>query len=261
MVDLRQPTRRFKLARRCVCYGKRGSAYGQGVARKLPQGVRCAHGRQVDQEVADVSKKFLHLCCIAAACSIGTQAFAAGGPLGIDHMLNLDERGIWARPNQLAVQDLSALAVIGGALWEGNDTRLGRTFWKATDAMLLANVSAALAKDVFRRARPIQANNPNDWFGSSSNKSFPSGEVAHITAVVTPFITEYRSEHPAVWALAALPAYVGVARMKSQAHWQTDVLAGMALGGGVGYYMQERDSAWTATMLPHGLTVGFKRSF
>ncbi|MGZ5785134.1 MAG: phosphatase PAP2 family protein [Ramlibacter sp.] len=213
------------------------------------------------REDPGVKRKLLHVCCVAAACSIGPPAFAAGGPLGIDHRLALDETGIWARSNQLAVQDLSALAVIGGALWEGNDSRLGRTFWKATDAMLLADLSAAVAKDVFRRARPIQGNNPNDWFGSSSNKSFPSGEVAHITAIVTPFITEYGSEHPAVWALAALPAYVGVARMKSQAHWQTDVLAGMALGGGIGYYMQKRDSAWTATVLPHGLTVGFKRSF
>ena len=208
-----------------------------------------------------MNPRLLRVCCVAAACSIGPQAFAAGGPLGIDHRLALDENGVWTRSNQLAVQDLSALAVIGGALWEGNDSRLGKTFWKATDAMLLANLSAAVAKDVFRRARPIQGNNPNDWFGSSSNKSFPSGEVTHITAIVTPFIAEYGSEHPAVWALAALPAYVGVARMKSQAHWQTDVLASMALGGGIGYYMQRRDSAWTATVLPHGLTVGFKRSF
>jgi membrane-associated phospholipid phosphatase len=68
-------------------------------------------------------------------------------------------------------------------------------------------------------------------------------------------------DHPAVWALAALPVYVGEARMKSQAHWQTDVLAGMALGGGIGYYMQKRDSAWTATVLPRGMTIGLKRSF
>ena len=53
--------------------------------------------------------------------------------------------------------------------------------------------------------------------------------MAHITAIVTPFIAEYRRDQPLVWALAGLPAYVGVARMKSQAHWQTDILAAMAL--------------------------------
>ena len=197
----------------------------------------------------------------AVACACGTAALAAGGPLGIDHMLALDENGIWARSNQLALRNLSAAVVIGGALWEGRDTRLGATFWKATDSMLLADLSAEVAKRAFRRARPAQGNNPDAWFESTSNKSFPSGEVTHISAIVAPFIAEYGRDRPAVWGLAALPLYVGVARMKSQAHWQTDVLAGMALGGGIGYVMQQRDSAWSAAALPRGMTIGFKRNF
>ncbi len=188
-------------------------------------------------------------------------AFAGGGPLGIDHILPLDESGIWSRSSQSAVQNISAVTVLGGALWEGNDTRLGKTFWKATDAMLFADVSAVVAGSIFRRSRPIDGNNPDDWFGASSHKSFPSGKVTHISAIVTPFIVEYGHDYPAVWGLAALPVYVGVARMKSQAHWQTDVLAGMALGGAIGYCMQTRENSWTATVLPRGMTVGFKRNF
>jgi membrane-associated phospholipid phosphatase len=195
------------------------------------------------------------------ASALSFQLFAAGGPLGIDHQLALDEQGIWARSNQLAVQDISAVAVLGGALFEGNETRLGRTFWKASESMLLADVSAEGLKRVFRRARPSQGNDPNDWFGPSSHRSFPSGEVTHITAVVTPFIAEYGRDHPAVWALAALPVYDGAARLKSQAHWQTDVLAGAALGAGIGYYEYTRESAWSATVLPHGITVGFRKQF
>jgi undecaprenyl-diphosphatase len=198
---------------------------------------------------------------MVAACACASSVFAAGGPIGIDHALNFDEGGIWARSNQLAVRDASALVVLAGALWEGSDTRLGSTFWKATDSMLAADLSAEIGKRVFRRARPEQRNSPNDWFGPASHRSFPSGEVAHITAIVTPFIVEYGRDQPLVWALAGLPAYVGVARMKSRAHWQTDILAAMALGGGLGYYMHERESAWTVTALPHGITVGFKRRF
>jgi membrane-associated phospholipid phosphatase len=205
--------------------------------------------------------RYLRAICLAVSCACSPLVVSAGGPLLIDHRLSLDESGIWARRNQQAVQDLSALAVVGGALWEGNDTRLGRTFWKATDAMLLADGTAAVAKLAFRRVRPIDGNDPNAWFKSSHDQSFPSGEVTHISAIVTPFIVEYASEHPAVWGLAALPVYVGVARMKSQAHWQSDVLAGMALGGGIGYYMQTRESAWTASVLPRGMTIGFKRRF
>jgi hypothetical protein len=201
---------------------------------------------------------------ILAAVTAGafsSSLYAAGGPLGLDHRLAFDQNGIWARSNQLAVQDLSAALVVGGALWEGNDTRLGRTFWKATESMVIADVAAEGLKRVTRRARPIDGNNPNDWWGSGSHRSFPSGEVTHISAVVTPFIAEYAHDHPSVWALAALPVYVGVARLKSQAHWQTDVLAGAALGAGIGYYESTRDSAWSATVLPHGLAVGFKKNF
>ena len=194
---------------------------------------------------------------ISAFCS----AMAADGPLGIDHRLNFDESGIWARSNQLAVRNLSALTVIGGALYEGNDTRLGRTFWKSAEAMIAANLAAEGLKRVTRRARPIDGNDPNDWFGPGHHRSFPSEEVTHISAVVTPFIAEYGHDYPAVWALAALPMYVGVARLKAQAHWQTDVLAGAALGAGLGYYESTRDSAWIATVLPRGITIGFRTRF
>lgn len=198
------------------------------------------------------------LACMGLLC--GT-AHAGDGPLGIDHMLSRSDTGIWSRSNQLLVQDASALVVVGGALWEGNDTRLGRTFWRATDAMLMADASAVVLKRVFRRQRPINGNNPNEWFGASDNQSFPSGEVTHISAIVTPFIAEYGHDHPAVWGLAALPAYVGIARMKSQAHWQTDVLAGMALGAGMGLLAQHRQGSWTATVLPRGLSVGYHTQF
>jgi hypothetical protein len=42
---------------------------------------------------------------------------------------------------------------------------------------------------------------------------------------------------------------------------KTDVLAGAALGAGVGYYEYTRDSAWSAMVLSHGITVGFRKKF
>lgn len=194
--------------------------------------------------------------------SVAGAACAAGGPLGIDHRLPFDQSGIWARSNQTLVQDLSAAVVVGGALWEGNDTRLGRTFWKAGESMLVADAAAEVLKVATRRPRPVELDDPNQWFRSGgSYRSFPSGEVTHITAIVTPFIAEYGRDRPAVWGLAALPLYVGVARLKGQAHWQTDVLAGAALGAGIGYYESTRTSAWSATVLPRGITVGFRKQF
>ena len=39
------------------------------------------------------------------------------------------------------------------------------------------------------------------------------------------------------------------------------LLAGAALGGGIGYYEYTRESAWSMTVLPHGITVGFRKQF
>lgn len=203
-------------------------------------------------------KVWIAACCLTL--NGATAAMAADGPLGIDHRLSFDEQGIWNRSNQLAVRNLSAAAVIAGAAWEGSETRLGRTFWKSAEAMLIANASAELLKRSTGRPRPRQGE-PDQWFQSGPYRSFPSGEVTHITAVVTPFIAEYGREQPLVWALAALPAYVGTARLKSQAHWQTDVLGGAALGAALGYYEYSRTSAWAVTVLPRGVTVGLKTAF
>lgn len=185
----------------------------------------------------------------------------AAGPLGLDHRLNFDPSGMWSDNNLKALEYGSALVVLASALYEGNDSRLGKTFWKSLDAMLLGDVSAAAAKAIFRRQRPIDGNDPNAFFKSGNDNSFPSGEVTHITAIVTPFIIEYQKESPAIWLLAALPVYVGAAKLKTQAHWQTDILAGAALGMGVGYFAAQRDSAWSAHILPDGFSVGYKKKF
>jgi PAP2 superfamily len=104
-----------------------------------------------------------------------------------------------------------------------------KTFWQAIDSSALGAVSSEALKHIFTRSRPDQSNNPNLWFQGNGHYSFPSGEVTAVTAITTPFVFEYAHDYPAVYALLLLPAYDSVARMV-QAHWQTDVLAGVALG-------------------------------
>jgi undecaprenyl-diphosphatase len=64
-----------------------------------------------------------------------------------------------------------------------------------------------------------------------------------------------------VWALEALPLYDSIARLKSQAHWQTDVIAGWALGSAVGYWASRRAVPLSVEILPGSLTVGFQKRF
>ena len=66
---------------------------------------------------------------------------------------------------------------------------------------------------------------------------------------------------PAVWALEALPLYDAIARMKVQAHWQTDVLAGWAIGTAAGYYAHARDNPLVLGVMPHGIVVGVRHQF
>ncbi len=189
------------------------------------------------------------------------QAQAGGGPLGIDHRLAYDNSGIWKRSNQTFVEYGTLAVVIGGALWEGGETRLGRTYWKTLDAVAIEAVSATLLKVVFTRPRPGQVNDPDQWFKGHGRHSFPSGEVALTSAAVTPFVLEYGTDHPAVYALEALPVYDAIARMKLQAHWQSDVIAGFALGAAAGYYASRRDTPFILGVMPHQVTVGLKARF
>lgn len=190
-----------------------------------------------------------------------TEYAHAGGPLGIDHRLSYDNSGIWKRSNQNALLDLMVGAEIAGGLWEGGEDRIGKTLWQAIDATAISAVSTEGMKLIFTRERPAQINDPNQWFKGGSNASFPSGEVSAVAAVVTPFVLEYGRDNPAVWALEALPVYDAVARMKVQAHWQTDVLAGFAVGTYAGYYAHSRDNPIILNVLPHGFMVGIRKQW
>ncbi len=198
----------------------------------------------------------------AGLLGVALAAKAADGPLGIDHRLGSNSAtGIWTRNNQLVLQDATAVVLLAAALWEGDDTRFGHTSWQAIDSVLLGSVTSAGMKLAFSRARPSQTDSPNRWFQGKGHNSFPSGEVMEITTAITPFVLEYGSEHPAVWALELLPIYDGVARMKSRGHWQSDVLASFLIGSAIGYYAHSRSSSLTVGVMPHGVTVGWKKSF
>jgi membrane-associated phospholipid phosphatase len=188
-------------------------------------------------------------------------AHAGGGPLGIDHKVTPQDNGFYARHDQLLLEDLTLVTVLGGALWEGGENRLGETYWRALDSSVLGAISSTALKYAFTRSRPSQTDSPDEWFQGKGHYSFPSGEVTFISAAVTPFVLEYKDETPAVWALELLPAYDAVARVKIGAHWQTDVLAGFALGTGTGYLAHQRDSPFILEVLPHGFMVGLKARF
>lgn len=188
-------------------------------------------------------------------------AHAGGGPFGIDYELGKGDTGIFNRNAQLGLEYGSIAFVAAGALALGNDNRLGHTFWQSADSALLAGLSAQMLKYVFSRARPDQGDNPGAWFQGHGDQSFPSGEETLQASWVTPFILDYYHEHPWIWALEALPIYDGYARMKSRAHWQSDIIAGWLLGSGFGYWATRRKVPLLVEILPRGVSVGFYKRF
>ena len=179
----------------------------------------------------------------------------------VDHRLNYDDSGFWSSTVYRGVAAAVTLAGAGGAIWEGSETRFGRTMWQGVDAEIISGLTATVGKYIFTRVRPINEDNPCLWFQGGSNHSFPSGEATAAAGLVTPYILEYGSEYPAAYALMLLPLYVGIGRMKNQAHWQTDVLAGWAIGGVSGWYAHGRDVPILIELLPHGFAIGYHTQF
>lgn len=183
------------------------------------------------------------------------------GPFGIDYRLKLgDQNGVFSRSNQLGLEYGTVALEGAGALFFGNNPGIGHTFWQAADASVFAGFAADLMKIGFSRARPYQNKGPNAFFQGGS-RSFPSGEVTLQSSFVTPFILDYQHEHPWIWALELLPLYDAYGRMKSQGHWQSDVLAGYALGSAFGYWATQRKIPLLVEILPGGLSVGFYKRF
>jgi PAP2 superfamily protein len=193
---------------------------------------------------------------VTLLCCLWSTAWA-----GIDHKVEQDESGIWNPNIERGLLLGLTIGQVGLAVWEGGESRLGNTAWRGIDSEIIGAVSSEVMKRVFTRVRPSETDDPGQWFAGDSNHSFPSGEAAEAASIVTPYMLEYGKDYPAVYALSVIPLYVGIARVKAQAHWQTDVIAGWAVGGLSGWYAHERDSPLLLQVMPRGIFVGLKKQF
>ena len=178
----------------------------------------------------------------------------------IDRRETKDTSGIYSVSIQDAVPITLALASAGCALWQGTENRLGKTCWESGESIAIAGVTAKALQYITGRQSPSETDSPNRWF-SGAKGSFPSTHVTATMAAVTPFILQYAKDDPWVIALALLPAYEMLARVKAQEHWQTDVVAGALLGFGVGYFEYKKNSPIVFSVLPGGLYAGFSKNF
>src|ERR1700722_9167402 len=157
---------------------------------------------------------------------------------------------------------ISLVAIADHAFAGGGLLGIDHEFWQSIDSSLSSAVAAELLKYAFSRARPRENLGPDKWFQGGCCQSFPGGEGTLQAGFVTPIILDESARgHPWIWALEVLPLYDGIGRLKQQAHWQSDVLAGWALGTASGYWAAHRDTSLSVQILPGGFSVGLQKRF
>jgi membrane-associated phospholipid phosphatase len=132
------------------------------------------------------------------------------------------------------------LAVMGVALAGGqlfHDPNLASMGLDGIEASLFTGVIIVPAlKKITGRERPNAGEGPSDFGFFSTDQSFPSGEaaLAFTNAAVIAQHTDSVVVRGIAWGLAGL---VGWERMRVDAHWASDVVAGALIGTAVGSWV------------------------
>jgi len=175
----------------------------------------------------------------------------------LDQKVKKDDSAFWEA--HYNVPKYSVYAILAVSLFEGTDSRLGRTSFKSLDAGLISQVITEGLKKASGRLRPRYTDSSNEW--REGGDSFPSGHVSGMTALVTPYVLEYQDDQPWIHLLWALPAYQMGGRVKDQAHWQSDVLTAALVGFGSGYITHNYDFPILLYFSEGNTMIGFKNRF
>ncbi len=101
--------------------------------------------------------------------------------------------------------------------------KLAKVSLEAGEAFLISGAITNLLKTVTMRKRPSEASSPFEFQWGS--RSFPSGHVTVATAVFTVFAREY-----GIKVLYIFPLLTAFARIRKNAHWLSDTVAGGLVG-------------------------------
>lgn len=158
---------------------------------------------------------------------------------GVKTTLSLNFRGDIKRESRfLAQYGQSVCAPLAALLvWQLDRTDPLRHALAVLIATASASASAGILKRLFGRVRPNRERagcflGPS-WRHANWRESFPSSHSACALAMSLPLATLYPSAAVTFWGLAI--ACAGL-RYVLDAHWPSDVLAGLALGYLCGYW-------------------------
>jgi membrane-associated phospholipid phosphatase len=143
------------------------------------------------------------------------------------------------------VQDIVPTAGVLVATWGfanlTNDDNGRREAWTMFEAAGLSTVTAYALKYAIARQGPDQTSDPNEWF-KSGGRSFPSEHSTAAFAVGTVLAESGNDDYR--WLRRLLGYGLGIAtsyeRLKHNAHWLSDTVAGAALGAASANFAMKR---------------------
>jgi membrane-associated phospholipid phosphatase len=170
------------------------------------------------------------------------------------------------------LQDALPTAAVVAATWAYasliSDSAGRREAWAMVEAAALSTVPAYALKYATARERPDQTSDPNQW-RKSGGDSFPSWHATAAFAVGIVLAESGNDDYR--WVRRFLGYGLGAAtsyeRLKHQAHWLSDTVAGAALGAASAYFVmgreRERDQANELALVPveRGAVLRYTVSF
>jgi len=170
-----------------------------------------------------------------------------------------------------ALQDaLPAVAALGATwVWAGfTDSSAGhREVWSMLEAATLSSVTTTALKYTIRREDPYQTSDPNEW-GKSGGSSFPSLHASAAFAIGTVLAESGNDEIR--WIRRVLGygvgAFTAYERLKHNAHWLSDTVAGAAVGMSSAHFVMNRhepgrsESAFSLVPVPGGAMLTYQKN-
>ena len=154
----------------------------------------------------------------------------------------------------------SATLLAYGSGWVFGDSKLQQTSLLAAQAYIHNGIFTYLGKLAFARQRPF-VNDQDQWHlfpyslqghepSATAYQSFPSGHTSGIFAIATVVAKQYKDNSwipPIAYSMATL---TGISRISEGKHWLSDVIAGAALGYGIGHFVVESNKNTRFTLFP-----------
>ncbi len=150
---------------------------------------------------------------------------------------------------------LYGLGAIAGTFYlagrNRHDDRARETGILSAEALVDSLIVEGALKEITQRARPVDGVERSEFFDGGS--SFPSGHSTQAWAVATVIANEYKHNRGIQIAAYGAASAISVARFTVHKHYLSDVVAGSALGFGIGkyvYHAHHRDGSVSESRWP-----------